>query len=93
MTTPRPLIAGNWKMHGLAASLDEARAIAAALDEQPAGARVAICPPATLIFRMAESLAGSGVAVGGQDCRPEREGRLHRLPSRPRCWPTPAPRW
>jgi triosephosphate isomerase len=74
LTTPRPLIAGNWKMHGLSASLDEARAVAAALDEQPAGARVAICPPATLIHRMAESLAGSGVAVGGQDCRPEREG-------------------
>jgi triosephosphate isomerase len=74
LTTPRPLIAGNWKMHGLSASLDEARAVAAALDEHPAGARVAICPPATLIFRMAETLAGSGVAVGGQDCRPEREG-------------------
>ena len=74
MTTPRPLIAGNWKMHGLAGSLDEARAVAAALDEHPAGARVAIFPPATLIFRMAETLAGSGVAVGGQDCRAEREG-------------------
>ena len=74
MSTPRPLIAGNWKMHGLAASLDEVRAIAAALDEQSAGASVAICPPATLIYRMAETLAGSGVAVGGQDCRAEREG-------------------
>jgi triosephosphate isomerase len=74
LTTPRRLIAGNWKMHGLAASLDEARAVAAALDEHPAGARVAICPPATLIYRMAETLAGSGVAIGGQDCRPEREG-------------------
>lgn len=74
MTTPRRLIAGNWKMHGLAAALDEARAIAAALDEQPPGARVAICPPATLLSRMADTLAGSGVAVGGQDCRPEREG-------------------
>jgi triosephosphate isomerase len=74
LTTPRPLIAGNWKMHGLAAALDEARAIAAALDEQPAGARVALCPPATLIHRMAETLAGSGVAVGGQDCRTEPEG-------------------
>ncbi|HEY1427863.1 MAG TPA: triose-phosphate isomerase [Caulobacteraceae bacterium] len=74
MTTPRRLIAGNWKMHGLAAALDEARAIGAALDEQPPGARVAICPPATLLTRMADALAGSGVAVGGQDCRPEREG-------------------
>jgi triosephosphate isomerase len=68
VTAPRPLIAGNWKMHGLSAALDEARAIAAALDEQPPAARVALCPPATLIHRMAGLLAGSGVAVGGQDC-------------------------
>jgi len=74
MTAPTPLIAGNWKMNGVAASLDEARAIAAALDEQPAGARVAICPPATLLHRMAETLAGSGVEVGAQDCRAEPSG-------------------
>jgi triosephosphate isomerase (TIM) len=74
LTAARPLIAGNWKMHGLAASLDEARAIAGAVDVRPPGARVAICPPATLIQRMAEALAGSGVAVGGQDCHAEREG-------------------
>ena len=61
-------------MHGLEASLSEARQIAAAVDEHAPGARVAICPPATLIHRLAEALAGSGVAVGGQDCRPEREG-------------------
>ncbi|HEX5776866.1 MAG TPA: triose-phosphate isomerase, partial [Caulobacteraceae bacterium] len=54
MITPRPLIAGNWKMNGLAAGLDEARAVAAAVDEQAVGARVAICPPATLIHRMAD---------------------------------------
>ena len=53
LITPRPLIAGNWKMNGLAASLDEARAVAAAVDEHPMGARVAICAPATLIHRMA----------------------------------------
>ena len=70
----RRLIAGNWKMHGLGGALDEARAIAAALDERPPAARVALCPPATLIQRMAEALAGSGVAVGGQDCRPEPAG-------------------
>ena len=74
MTTARPLIAGNWKMNGLAASLDEARAIAAAVDAHAPAARVALCPPATLIHRMAEVLAGSGIAVGGQDCRPEPDG-------------------
>jgi triosephosphate isomerase len=61
-------------MHGLAGALDEARAIAAAVDAHPPAARVAICPPATLLYRMAELLAGSGVAVGGQDCRAEPYG-------------------
>jgi triosephosphate isomerase len=74
LLSPRPLIAGNWKMHGLAAALDEARAVAGAVDEAPAAARIALCPPATLIHRMADVLAGSGVSVGGQDCRPEPSG-------------------
>lgn len=67
-TTPRPLIAGNWKMNGLSTALDEARAIAAGLDRQPAAARVAIFPPATLLHRLAEAVEGSFVLVGGQDC-------------------------
>jgi triosephosphate isomerase len=71
VTAPRPLIAGNWKMNGLEADLDEARAIAAAVDAHPPAARVALFPPATLIARMAALLGGSTVDVGGQDCRPE----------------------
>jgi len=74
LSEQRRLIAGNWKMYGLADNLDEVRKVAAALDGKPAAARVAICPPATLIHRMAGLLAGTGVAVGGQDCRAEREG-------------------
>jgi triosephosphate isomerase len=61
-------------MHGLTASLDEARALAAALEARPPPARVAICPPATLINRMAEALAGLPILIGGQDCRPEPAG-------------------
>ena len=68
----RGLAAGNWKMHGTAAALDEARALAAA---HPApGCDVLLCPPATLIARMAEALAGSAVAVGGQDCHAAGSG-------------------
>jgi triosephosphate isomerase (TIM) len=74
MSTARPLIAGNWKMNGLARSLDEARALAAALDSQPPACRVALCPPATLVHRMAEVLGGTGVEIGGQDCRAESNG-------------------
>jgi triosephosphate isomerase len=72
MTAPQPLIAGNWKMNGLAAALDEARAVAAGA--AGARARVAICPPATLIHRMSEALAGTTVLVGGQDGHAEASG-------------------
>ena len=74
MTALRPLIAGNWKMNGLELSLDEARAVAAAVDARPPAARVAICGPATLVHRMAQALGGTGVEVGGQDCRAESSG-------------------
>ena len=70
----RELIAGNWKMNGLTASLKEATALAEALVRQPAAARVAICPPATLIAAMARALNGSQVLVGGQDCHPDASG-------------------
>jgi triosephosphate isomerase len=69
-----PLIAGNWKMNGLTADLAEARTLAKALADAPAAARVALCPPATLIAQMTHALEGSAVAVGGQTCSPERAG-------------------
>lgn len=65
MTAPQPLIAGNWKMNGLSASLAEADAIAKGA--AAAKTRVAICPPSILIHRMAERLKDSAVQVGGQD--------------------------
>ncbi|MEN5170896.1 triose-phosphate isomerase [Brevundimonas pondensis] len=68
------LVAGNWKMNGLGASLGEAEALAKALQEQAAGCRVALCPPATLIDRMARVLADTPVELGGQDCHAEASG-------------------
>jgi triosephosphate isomerase len=68
LTSPRSLIAGNWKMNGLEASLGQARAMASWLDAHPVGARVALCPPATLLSRMAAALAGTEIEVGAQDC-------------------------
>jgi len=70
----RPLIAGNWKMNGTGEALGEARALADALKHEPAAARVALCPPATLIERMARAVEGSAVEVGGQDCHAEASG-------------------
>jgi len=61
-------------MHGLEAALGQARVVAAGVDAQAPAARVALCPPATLISRLAHALAGSGVEVGGQDCHAEPRG-------------------
>lgn len=72
MTAPTPLIAGNWKMNGLAAALSEAKAVAAGLDGVTA--RVAICPSSLLVHRMSEALAGTAVLVGGQDAHWEETG-------------------
>jgi len=68
------LIAGNWKMNGLGADLAEARTLAEALNDQPAACRVALCPPATLVDRLSQAVAGGSVEVGGQDCHPGTSG-------------------
>lgn len=68
------LVAGNWKMNGLGASLGEVEALRVALAAEPAACRVALCPPATLIERMARAAAGSPIEIGGQDCRAESHG-------------------
>ena len=74
MTDRQALIAGNWKMNGLTASLAEAKALAEKLAANPHKAQVAICPPATLLAPLAASLAGSGILLGGQDCHAKASG-------------------
>ena len=61
-------------MHGPGAALHEASALAAAQKAESAAARVALCPPATLIERLARAVDGSAVEVGGQDCHAEASG-------------------
>jgi triosephosphate isomerase (TIM) len=68
------LIAGNWKMNGLAASLGEAKAVREALDGEASAHRTALCPPATLIAQMAWALKGGKVEIGGQDCHAKAFG-------------------
>jgi triosephosphate isomerase (TIM) len=67
MMARRPLVAGNWKMHGLRASAGELERIIAGAREL-ANVDVMVCPPATLIASFAAAARGSAVAVGGQDC-------------------------
>jgi triosephosphate isomerase len=71
-----PLVAGNWKMNGLAAALAEARRVAERLGQPAfaAAADVMICPPATLVAALAAQAVGSRLLVGAQDCHWEARG-------------------
>ncbi|MDA3887671.1 MAG: triose-phosphate isomerase [Allgaiera sp.] len=70
--TRRKLAAGNWKMNGLGVSLAEIDALALAYPDP--GCEVLICPPATLLARMADQLADHPIVVGGQDCHAAASG-------------------
>jgi triosephosphate isomerase (TIM) len=67
----RQIIAGNWKMYG---QLSGIPAYAAAIKAAPAHVSMLICPPAILLERFSAALAGSTVALGGQDCHGNNEG-------------------
>lgn len=74
MSSRIPFVVGNWKMNGLGAALAEIAGIAAAVDEGAAGrAGCALCPPATLIERAANTARGR-LAIGGQDCAVKASG-------------------
>jgi triosephosphate isomerase len=66
-----PLIVGNWKMNGLAASLVELEAMAAAAPMP--GVDLWIAPPFTLIGS-AVAVAGDAIVIGGQDCHDKLSG-------------------
>ena len=72
----RPLVAGNWKMNGLKAALDEALAVRDALaGGTDNGTDVMICPPASLLMVLAELTRDSaGLQIGGQDCHTAASG-------------------
>jgi triosephosphate isomerase len=63
----RPLVAGNWKMNGLTASIGELRRIVAGAPDV-AKTDLMVCPPATLIASFAAAAQGTAVLIGGQDC-------------------------
>jgi triosephosphate isomerase (TIM) len=72
----RILAAGNWKMNclqkdGLAlagALADKAKAAGGAKSD------ILVCPPFTLLSKVLDAVAGSGVMVGGQDCHMTEKG-------------------
>jgi triosephosphate isomerase len=68
------LVVANWKMYG---TLAEGRTLAAQVREglkRPRGVEVVLCPPFTALAAVAETLAGSAIGVGAQNCHWEASG-------------------
>ncbi|MEM9972081.1 MAG: triose-phosphate isomerase [Pseudomonadota bacterium] len=65
----KKLAAGNWKMNGLGDSLAEIKALNDA--HTSPSCDVLICPPATLLARMADA---TSLSIGGQDCHAAASG-------------------
>jgi len=71
----RAMIAGNWKMNGLAADgLALVREIDRRARSTPPDCDVVVCPPATLLRAVSGVAAGGPVTTGGQDCHNEVKG-------------------
>ena len=71
----KPLVAGNWKMNGLKASVQELAAMGAGYDSSlQSKIDMLICPPATLVLTAAHVALGSGIAIGGEDCHANASG-------------------
>ncbi|TDR93993.1 triose-phosphate isomerase [Enterovirga rhinocerotis] len=73
--TPKPLVAGNWKMNGSAASRSLLAEIAAGYGpDLQAKTDLLVCPPAVLVPMAVATTAATTIAVGGQDCHAKVSG-------------------
>ncbi len=71
----KPLIAGNWKMNGLARSIAEIEDLISRFDgAAPDDRDVLICPPATLVASCAAKFSDEAIQIGGQDCHQNVSG-------------------
>lgn len=66
MTSRKPIIAGNWKMHK---TVPEAVAFAQGIKKLAAGpdVEVVVCPPFTALVPVVKALDDTGIATGAQD--------------------------
>ena len=78
MAVRTKLVAGNWKMNGLR---EDGAALARGLAQRAIttggggpGCELLVCPPASLLATVGSALAGSGIALGGQDCHAAPKG-------------------
>ncbi|MDO1583702.1 triose-phosphate isomerase [Rhizobium oryzicola] len=72
----RPLVAGNWKMNGTRASLDQIKAISDGVAGHALVSKVdaLLCPPATLLYVATALCTDSPLLIGAQDCHQNASG-------------------
>ena len=69
----RPLVAGNWKMHGSRA--ENAQLLEALIEASDSGgADVVVCPPYVYLWEMGRQLKDSSLGLGAQDVCAEAQG-------------------
>jgi len=72
--TRRPLIAGNWKMHGTVREARDLAASVAAATVKVSDRDVMIAPPYTALAAVKDVLAGTGVILAAQNVHWEEKG-------------------
>jgi triosephosphate isomerase len=70
----RPLVVGNWKMHGTASSIDPLLAAITSERSDAVDADYAVCPPNVYISLAKDRLALTTIKVGAQNVALEDEG-------------------
>src|SRR6202790_1937149 len=75
MAARRAPIAGNWKMNGLAASVEELDLVIPGFGAELSNKiDLLVCPPFPLNEEFAATAKGSKVMIGAQDCHPKASG-------------------
>ena len=71
----KKIVAGNWKMNTLPAEgVELAKGVAAGRGEVCSCVNFIVCPPFTHLAQVIETLKGTDIAVGAQDCATEAKG-------------------
>ena len=70
----RPLVAGNWKMHGSRANACRLIGEMIAIDVGGGTAEVVVCPPFVYLPEVGQCLRGSAIMLGAQDVCAEDSG-------------------
>ncbi len=71
----KPMVAGNWKMNGSRAANASLVAAIKAGSNRCSDVDVVVCPPAAYLESVSTAVAGSSIALGGQNvCEQEKPG-------------------